>query len=1740
MAEEKTQCVDIVSLINKRRFLKGRVTHISNLVNNAADDELPFHSARLREILSKIEEVNMNIELIDPKEQDAGLQLESRCTEILIALQRRQEAARTHSHDARSGMLGVAASHTKLSSGAALLPKIALPTFNGNYDEWLSFKDLFNSLVNNNAELDDVNKFYYLKSCLKGEAASLVSTIDHTAANYCKAWDVLMERYDNRVLIANHHIQTLFNLSKVNRTYALRNLLNDFKQHFNSLLSLQVPNLDDMLLIHILSSKLDYGTLRDFELNRKSLEFPTLDDFIKHIQQRCQALEIISSDYTAKPASQRSVSNVITNKEGEKDRKMGKCGFCQGKHFINRCFKFLKLTVGDRKKFVDKLNLCVLCLSSGHSVANCKQTFLCRLCQQKHHTLLHVDTVPASTNNLIVSNRNIEAEQLANHMAVPTPATDCLHLVDSVPVVPQQTLNLYTATEEKLELSLLPTALCYIIDNSGEVHSCRILFDSGSQKNYITEEFVSKLDCVKTSVKFTVSGVGGNATPVSSKINLQISSRDFTHKFKSDFCVLKKITECLPNTNFSKKLIRWPGSVNLADPNFNVSRKVDAILGINDFCLCLRDGQVDLGTDLPGLLNTTFGWIFCGNLVLTRAQLVKMPETSVCQFLQEDLTKFWTMEELPSQHVMSNSDAVCEQLYVESVSRDSTGRYEVDLPVKRDMLPKLGNSFNMALRCLLSLEKKFQSNQDLFNKYSDFVHEFVKLGHGHWVDDFPNSSQPEFYMPHLAVVRADAITTQLRVVFNASARSSTGLSLNDILYTGPVVQANLFEILLRFRLNKYAFICDMQKMYRQVNIKNYQSLQRILWRELEGELKCLQLSTVTYGTAPASYLATRTLLKLVEDEGTNFPLASKVVLENTYCDDILAGSDSVDTTVQIMSELQNLLGKGKFDLHKWYSNSQDVLRHIPQDKHTKCTFKFDTSQDAAVKTLGLKWNPENDRLSVSCPNEFSNTKSTKRQVLADIAKIFDPQGFVAPVTVFAKIIMQSIWKEKVNWDDDLPDHILKVWRLFCYKLPILNSISVPRLMVDPERCTLEIHGFADASTKAFGCVVYARCILPNNKYTVHFICAKSRVAPIKTVTLARLELCAAHMLAQLINNVAKILSVQMSNVFCWSDAMITLSWIKADPSRWQVFVANRVSQIQDLTFKTNWNYVKTDENPADAVSRGSMPQDLVDNDLWFQGPQWLIEGRECWSKQPLFSAHETKCEEKSTHVALTVAQEVPISYLPSIFQRFSKWWRLVRTFSYVFRFINNIRYRNKKLCGPLTVKELNNASSKIVMYVQKEYFHKEFKMLSATVDSDHCSFTVNQIKYLNIFIDENGCLRVGGRLKHSSLPRDHKNPLLLPPNHHVTDLIMLQEHERLLHAGIETTLSSLRSRFWPLNARNRLRKLIHSCTKCFRFHGHTMSQVMADLPKYRVTPARPFLLSGVDFAGPLEVKEWRTRNPIIHKGYVCIFICLSTKAIDLQLVSDLSTKEFINALKRFISRRGKCLQMFSDNGTNFQGANNELKAAYNLFKNNMNNLSDFANTEGFEWHFIPPSSPHWGGIWESGVKMVKHHLKRVLGNNILTYEHLNTLLIEIEAILNSRPISPLSEDTADEQCLTPAHFIIGDRLTSFPEADKLNIPDNRLKIYDLITKMKQSFWKRWRMDYLNSLQMRYKWHANKPNITLNSLVLLKEDNVPTLSWPMGRVVKLFYGKDNNVRAVSVKTKNSVYVRPITKIIPFPV
>ncbi|XP_049882247.1 uncharacterized protein LOC126378112 [Pectinophora gossypiella] len=482
---------------------------------------------------------------------------------------------------------------------------------------------------------------------------------------------------------------------------------------------------------------------------------------------------------------------------------------------------------------------------------------------------------------------------------------------------------------------------------------------------------------------------------------------------------------------------------------------------------------------------------------------------------------------------------------------------------------------------------------------------------------------------------------------------------------------------------------------------------------------------------------------------------------------------------------------------------------------------------------------------------------------------------------------------------------------------------------------------------------------------------------------------------------------------------------------------------------------------------------------------------------------------------------------------------MTRVLAYVLRFCRNIKSKNdKNKNNYLSSAELNNALRLILKHDQSLHFKGEFH----SIGNGTC--LKGSLKPLHPFVDEEGLLRVGGRLDHANLTYVRKHPLILAKNSHVTQLIILNEHYRLLHAGPKLLLSSLNERYWIINGIREIKKVTHKCIMCFRLKAAAAKQLMGSLPADRVTPSRPFEKVGIDFAGPVNVKLSRIRKSVVGKGYICVFVCFSTKAIHLELASDLTTDTFLACFKRLISRRGLPTDVYCDNAATFKGADNQLADLHKLLasRDHQTQVQDYSATRGVRFNFIPCYSPVFGGLWEAAVKSTKYHLKRIVHNTLLTYEQLQTVLCEIEAVLNSRPLVPMStSDIDDFSYLTPGHFLIGVAPTSYPEQNVSDVPNNRLRFWDHCIKLKQMFWKVWYKHYLTVLQTRPKWRDDVPNIDVGSLVILREQDTPPLSWPMARVTKVFPGADQKVRALEVKTPNGkTHIRSVTKVSVLPI
>ena len=412
----------------------------------------------------------------------------------------------------------------------------------------------------------------------------------------------------------------------------------------------------------------------------------------------------------------------------------------------------------------------------------------------------------------------------------------------------------------------------------------------------------------------------------------------------------------------------------------------------------------------------------------------------------------------------------------------------------------------------------------------------------------------------------------------------------------------------------------------------------------------------------------------------------------------------------------------------------------------------------------------------------------------------------------------------------------------------------------------------------------------------------------------------------------------------------------------------------------------------------------------------------------------------------------------------------------------------------------------------------------------------SKLRQLNPFVDLRGILRVGGRLQKAEIPEQVKHQIILPHNNQLTELIIRHYHLQNLHAGFRLLFSTIQRQFWILRARDVIRHFVRKCVVCRKQRAETAYQLMGSLPSPRVNPGRPFLHCGVDYAGPYTIRQFKGKGGKTWKCYFALFVCMSTKACHLESVTELSTEAFIATFKRFISRRGPSSHMYSDCGTNFVGADNEMKML--LESSNHNQLLNRHLTDqGITWHFNPASAPHQGGLWEAGVKSTKYHLKRVIGQNILTLEEFNTVLCQVEACLNSRPLCALSSDPSDFNVLTPGHFLIGEPLTAIPEPDLTEIKINKLSRWQHAQQIVQHFWRRWSSEYLTSLQQRFKWTSKRADLQVGDLVIVKEDNLPPNKWKMGRVILVHPGEDALVRVVTVKTGTGEVKRPVVKLCP---
>ncbi|XP_043063191.1 uncharacterized protein LOC122319659 [Drosophila yakuba] len=832
----------------------------------------------------------------------------------------------------------------------------------------------------------------------------------------------------------------------------------------------------DPWLIFILLSKLDSDTRQAWAQCAESEEKGvTIHRFLKFLTSRCDTLEAFNLTQSTQARRAATTHHADTHPRREEP----KCTSCQQNHQLFKCPQFIALDIASRRDFLKSRMLCFNCLSPAHMVGNCTSRHTCRICRRKHHTLVHGSSQPIQNGNNIdtasvgscdrpaVSHagstigHNQPLAREGHRLGSETPAENNFthHTLENIPAAGSQTL--------------LPTILADVIDAWGNTTTCRLLLDTGSTITLASESFVQRIGVRRTHARISILGLAANSAGVTrGRAHIKLRSRHSGQAVELVSIILNSLTSSLPAQVIDTSSSTWRQicELPLAAPTFCTPGAIDVIVGSDQLWSLYTGDRKHFGNGFPIDLNTVFGWILAGSY----SAFNDYPTSAVTHHADLDtmVRSFMEMDSIqPNQALLDASDPT-ERHFAATHKRSTDGVYGVEYPFK-EKAPPIDSTLPQAINRFFLLERKFRRYPELKQQYEAFLDDYLQRGHMEQLTSAQVEDSPDtcFYLPHHAVIKLDSLTTKCRVVFDGSRKDSSGVSLNDRQHIGPPIQRDLLGVCLRFRQHQYVLCADVEKMFRGIKIfKPHTNYQRIVWCKTENEpLLHFRLLTVTYGLAPSPFLAVRVLKQLADDHGHEYPAGAHALLHDAYVDDIPTGANTFEELMILKDELIALLDKGKFKLRKWSSNSWRLLKSLPEeDRCFEPIQLFNKSAaDSPVKVLGIQWNPGKDVLYLNLKGCDATISPTKRELLSQLSRIYDPLGLVAPVTVLLKLIFQESWTSVLQWDDPIPEGLRTRWRALVEDLPALTQCQVPRYIASPFR-DVQLHGFADASSHAYG------------------------------------------------------------------------------------------------------------------------------------------------------------------------------------------------------------------------------------------------------------------------------------------------------------------------------------------------------------------------------------------------------------------------------------------------------------------------------------------------------------------------------------------------------------------------------------------------------------------------------------------------------------------------------------------------
>ena len=1316
------------------------------------------------------------------------------------------------------------------------LPVIDVPKFYGNIMTWSTFWASFESTIGSRKDLDDTKRLHYLRMAVKDEdARKLLYSPVETPAFYTEVVGELKRRYDRTREVHRALTKTVLDLQTPKQTRTdLRRLTDQVKRTICSFKATEFYTAEALrcsTVYLLLPQKLQ--TLWDQHTKREK-GVPSVDKLLDFLQDHAEALPSCPTNtqkeenptkrpykkpsQPSKGNNSRNHVNAVTAPSSNSYK--WECWLCKpDKHPLHICPKWNSFSVAQRLEHVKTKNLCTNCLAGGHTLSNCKSTYKCRDCGQKHHTSIHQDS------------------------AATTP------------------VNSACSTSHQVPDALMTTAQVLLMGPRGQELKARALIDFGAGLSLISHKVAQTLGLPLSPSKLQLSGVQG-ATGKPAKFLTTVTISTLLNRERRIQCtpaVVQVVTADLPPEKVEPVHgLDHIAGLQLADENYNIPARIDILLGADLAPQIMTRRMLRTGKDYEPMAQATeFGWVLSGPATRSHTSTNVYPANHTHiqpepePPLRDVVLGFWQAEEAPGDEepTPSQQEAEAELHYVSHTTYSpSDCRYQVTLPRKPGLFP-LGESRSQAVSRYLSNERSILKRQ-VWEPFQHVIRQYLELGHAERVP-LSEISTASYYLPMHAVFKDSSSTTKLRVMFDGSATTASGTSLNQALLVGPTIQPTLSNTLLKFRCYPIALNSDISKMYREVMLyPPDKDLHRFVWRDSPSDpILDHRMCRVTFGVSASPFLAVRTLQQTARDHGGDYPDVTHHLINSFYVDDFLGGATSTQEAIRLFHNMREVLQKGGFNLTKWRSSSREVLQEIPPYLQEVTPIKDSTSSQTPTisKALGLVWDSDKDVMS-PCITVAPTFTSTKRGIFRDVSKTYDVLGWIAPTVLVMKVLFQELWKTGQEWDNEVPPDLAAQHIHWRNELPLLKQKTLPRCYRLPHLTPVstQLHAFSDASLKAYGAVVYCRTTYREHPPVVVLVTAKTKVAKIDPPTVPRLELCGAVLLVKLLTSTAKILDIPMDQWHAWTDSSIVLAWLDGQPRQFKQYVANRVSFILQDTTPHTWKHVPTGENPADCSSRGMLPSELLNHSLWWDGPLWL-------QQDPYLEPHQPPrrtllpMELRPTNIV------IPYYSLASrIQERAAGYHTILAETAWCLRFIQRIRHgrpnpdtRTRHLTGV----EITQARDWLLRENQTVNFPKEKKALERGLVIPPTS----RLRALNPLLDDTHLIRVGGRLANSSLSYSQQHPVIADSTDALIQKWFRHIHLSLCHCGPSLLLSYAGNHLHILGAHKLSRKVCSQCTSCRKVAPRWSTQLMGDLPAQRVTPVRAFLHTGIGVSGICKV-----------------------------------------------------------------------------------------------------------------------------------------------------------------------------------------------------------------------------------------------------------------------------------------------